>query len=71
MTTKQLILKTKAFNKLSIFRKEICIKWKNQLEIEHHCELIKNIGYDKWNEEFKVSTTNHSIITELIKNTKA
>ena len=58
------ILETESYKKLSKIQKDICLKRNNIKAIENALNVIKNIGFDKWDKESNSNYLNKLIIKE-------
>lgn len=64
-TLRELVLKTNSYQKLNTIQKHLIFKRNNLVQIEHGLNLVKNIGFEKFDKEHNFSYANRCIIEEI------
>ena len=71
MDFRKTIEETAAYKKLNKIQRDMVMKRQNRLAIEHHVEVIKNIGLEQWKKQTMANHINFPIVEEIINNLPA
>ncbi len=61
---------TKYYKTLTFVRKNMVRKWANCKNIDNSLNIIKAVGYEKWESDTNTNYTNKQIILELLQDGK-
>ena len=64
--TTDTITRTKFYKTLTFERQNVVRKWANCKNIDNSINIIKAVGYEKWEEDTNTNYTNKQIIKELL-----
>ena len=68
--TTDTITRTKFYKTLTFVRQNMVRKWANCKMIDNSLNIIKAVGFEKWEEDTNTNYTNKQIIKELLQDGK-